>query len=228
MDSKPRVAVIMAEKKPPKVEPATGEKEIVAALLDFLHADEPIFIAHSRAAEMSGLHPTTPDGEVGFLWVEFNLSDLRKKLGYNESQDGEILSALDFLCAARWVKIFFMGITRAIAITDIFFRVEIGCAVKEFCRPYTFPTITERVFYSNRPLSDQHYLWGGETIEKPSEKVREIRAERDRQLMARFAGLPPDLGLESKLHREEVQEDARLREAILKIAENLDSKGKKL
>jgi hypothetical protein len=186
------------------------------------------FLPSQRALKIVSLTPKTPGGAAGFLLRYFRLAELRELLGRasrSEGEDEDILSVLDKLSASHKLKIISAEIQKFTHYSDCSFVGEIGVCVSEIRQGWTIPKFYEIVWYLDKPLDKQAYLFGGRTILVPSERVAKLRERRDLTFRKAFGW--KDLGLESRLHREDLEDEVKLKTAILKLASTKIDKSEK-
>jgi len=163
-------------------------------------------------------------GESGYLRCVLKLSDVRGWLDFPEYSDPKILAALDELTAQRKIKIFMCASSRNIHWNDVWIKIEVGKAVRRLQR-FACNYDVDIFYYFDSPLSKADHLIGGMTILKISEKVKAIRARRDRHFGKTFG--TRDFPAEEKLYREIRQDNAELNTAILTIAKDVTDRKRK-
>lgn len=190
----------------PILETAARER----AILDELRKPGYDFIA----APTSGLSPERVGDEVGWVLRSCFLSQLRAPLSIQGGlEDDKIFAALDALTKAKALIVWRVELPRWMAGDDVQFELVLGGALLGYRKPYTAPQTIPR--------------WlDGELFKRapwrPLNVSQAVAAKRkqaqDRLERRRFHHLP-DLELESRLHREEVEEQAHLKAAIMKLAD---------
>jgi hypothetical protein len=201
--------------------PVEVEKLICEFLFD---QDQVRFLPAHRALKIASLQPKTENGDIGLLFRDFRLAEIRSLIGRanrSEAEDTDILSCLDKLASARKLKVINAEISKWTHFSDCSFCAEVGVAVQEICSPWTIPKLWQICWYLDKPLDKSNYAFGGRAIENVTERVQKLRARRDQVFRSRFGW--KDLGLESALHRQDVMDDIKLKEAILSAARKLDS-----
>jgi hypothetical protein len=222
MSEKP-VTILRAshlEKQNPNKEAVRTMDEAEDKILGFLCNAEACLFAPHPLAKRFGLHSERVGSEVGILRRDFLLSDLRRACGLAEKDDDFLLAILDGLAANREIVVTSVGIDWIMDYRDVRFAAEIGVAVFEWAKNCTFPGITKAVFFCKKPLREADIPTAA--IARPSERVREIRAARDKKFDEQFGKI--DTELESRLHREDIMDEVRLRAAISRIARTMDEK----
>jgi len=222
--SEPRLCVTTdyLRPKPAPVEKIEGIKNITSAILKYLRAREPFFLADKKVEVLTGA-PLKQEGDSGWLGTEFLLSDLRRAIGRQnyERDDEKIFEALDVLTDSGRLVISRMAIRHLEKSGDLFFKVLLGAGVLERFFPNSLPTIHRTVFFNK----ENRKIFNGGFIDKPSEMFQKMQADRAEALSARFGKI--DLELESRLHREQILEEARFKAAVLRLAESLPKEDKK-
>jgi hypothetical protein len=206
----------------------TDPVEVWSKIEGFIFNEEVCrFIPSRRALKIASLTPKTPGGEVGFLLRYFRLSEIRKFLerpDRSEAEDSDILSVLDKLSASHKLKIISAEIKKFCHVSDISFTAEIGTGVREIRSPWTIPKLFDIHFYRDEPLNPKSFQWGDRTILVPSERIAQLRERRDLQFQKVFGW--KDLGLESRLHREDLEDEIKLKTAVLKLADKIGKSDK--
>lgn len=153
--------------------------------------------------------------ETGLLWRRFLLSHVRLWCGLSEADDDLILSALDGLAKKGKLKIFNIQLTRDTNINDCGFCSELGKGKRTV--GYTDIELNVERLYSKKPLGkgerDEY------TILDVKATVEKIRQQRDRHFEQRFGKI--DFNIERQLHREDLIEEARFRDAVLVLANDI-------
>jgi hypothetical protein len=159
-----------------------------------------------------------PLKEAGLLWNSFLLSDIRDWIGKDAQSDGPLLDILDSLVQKGKLLIFRAEIRREDHFNDIHFVSEVGKGFRQWndnCRE-----VVPVRLYSERPLTKKER-------EKPfailniRERVEQIRKRRDEHFQRRF-GISNEAELLRKFHREDIEDDVRLKSAVHKIANSIN------
>ncbi len=175
------------------------------------------FIPHD-SAKIKGIIPE-PAQEFGFLFRKFTLDQVRKWCDLGEYEDPKILQILDEMSAKRQIKIFRCETNKDLHHNDIGLVAELGRGLRE--ATVSGMKIVEVIYYwqPGKALSQKDFLWGDHTILKPSERVKELREIRDRHFKERFGRI--DFEIENRLHREDLIEEVRFKEAVLTVAKDV-------
>lgn len=221
-----RLAAALVRKPQPQQREVVDLIEVWNLIEAFIFDQDQVrFVPSPRAHKVTaGLQPQGGTGSVGFLLRYFKLSELRRILGRpdrSEGQDEDVLSVLDKLSLAFKLKIISAEISKWGHFSDCSFCAECGTAIEEIRSGWTLPKLYEIHFYRDEPLDQRNFLWGDRTVLMPSERVAKLRERRDSFFRREFGW---SNFIESRLHREDVEDEARLKAAILKLAEAKDQK----
>lgn len=206
---RPRTVVTMLPDLPKPPEPIMGLSEMEAAILaELRHGFD--FVPSAE----TGLLPERPGDEYGWLFRSCLLSQLRAALSIQgELEDGKIVEALDALSKEKVILIWKVSASRFLPGSDLIFHVVLGSAFRGYRTPYTMPQIVPQW------LDFKSFKRVGKRTLNVTEAVSAVRKQCQERLDKAFGRAHmPDFGLESRLHREKVEDEARLKAAILKLA----------
>jgi len=214
--SEVRTVLTYEEKKQPVPERVEDPMQIEKILITNLSANPDFF----PSAELPGIYPNQLQ-ESGFLHKSFTLFSMLRWTGLTEADQDKIWSVLDKLAAERRIKILNMSISPHHSHLNILFNVQIGKAVRE--STICGLKIVEKDYYWEKPLSEEEYFRKDRIIEVPSECAKNLRDRMYKSFDEKFG--KRDFDLDEKLRREEREEreaEARLKAAIMKIADKID------
>jgi hypothetical protein len=206
--SNPRTCLTIAKPKAP--EPILEPKLMEATILTEVRSN-PEF----RSAAGTGLVPERPDDETGWLYSTCSLSQLRLCLGIQtELEDDKILAGLDRLQERKQVLIWRVPPpSRWMRAGDFQFEMVLGAALRGKRSGFTYPQV-EPIW-----LDPENFKQAPKKPCSATERVAAIN-KRVRERLDRIGGrIMPDFDLENKLRRADAEENARLKAAILRLAE---------
>lgn len=216
-----RIFIEVAKKPLDLPEPITDPAQMREKVESYVYDESKVrFCASARAVKIAHLEAHSLDPSFGLLFRDIKLSELRAVLGRGLECDDDILSILDSLSAERKLKISFAQIPDGPrGFSDIAFIAQAGAGVMEIARPSAVLALTSLVWHKDQALTKADFEAGNKAI-IPSVAASSMRAKRDRHFQKVFGW--KDLNLESRLHREYVEDEARLKVAILKMADKSD------
>jgi hypothetical protein len=213
----------------PLPQEVTDPVEVEKLICEFLF-DETLcrFLPSQRALKIASLTPKTGNGDIGLLFRDFRLSQIRKILSRaekSEAEDRDILSCLDKLSLTRKLKVINAEISKWTHFSDCSFCAECGVCINEVRQSsgWTLPKLFDVHFYRDEPLSKANFEWGGRAIVDVSERVQKLRARRDAHFQRAFGW---SNFIEARLHRADLEDEVKLKTAILKLASKIDKSDK--
>jgi hypothetical protein len=215
-DSKPRTCVTMLPDKQKPREPILEPEEMKRVILEALRTN---FDFVRSSPELTGLCGEYPGDEVGFAFRSVLLSELRTLLRVDERSDEAILEVLDLLTGEKSLKVTSLSITRWIKTGDMLLICCVGGGLRGWRKPYTQPQVYPRFFGDGCDFEK-----GQKALAVKASVSAVMKQSQENWDKASGRAHLHDFCLESRLHREEVEEQARLRVCILKIAAQASDK----
>jgi hypothetical protein len=194
-------------KKPetPRVEVPTQVGQIFLENLcsgfSFIPAELPDVYIDSRFEETGMLHHRRKP-----------LSHFRNWCGLGEADDDLILEVLDNLAKTGQIKVFHVANPdRTMHYNDCSFGIEIGRGVRSW-QGADAPRFSSLRYYADEPLRKKEH--DKFSIFDVKARVEAIRKDRDERFRKRFGA--SGLEMESKLHREKIEEELDLKRRLIR------------